>query len=311
MPADGILGNAPLPRVESSIEEEMRTGRAAKAIGNGGKMLCDAWNWEGSPTPGSDAHVHVGLELGLVITGRIDIQQGKTRLTCGPGDIWLCGMWEPHGWDIKQVGTRHVTFVFTPDVISIDGDATQFLELFATSAELRPRVLDQEVRARVLAIGLDIEREVTAQGPLWQSAARFDLLRVLCELARARPGSSQSAAVSARSDHLGILERIMPAVQLVQSSRQRRVTTSAAAASCGLSRRTFCSMFRRAMGTTFGQFGLRFRLAQAAHSLLSSDSTVAAISEQIGFEDVSHLSKAFAKHYGCTPTQYRRRRQLR
>jgi len=66
-------------------------------------------------------------------------------------------------------------------------------------------------------------------------------------------------------------------------------------------------MFRRAMGITFGQFGLRLRLALAAHRLLHSDSTVAAISEAIGFEDVSHLSRAFVRHHGCTPTQYRRR----
>jgi len=308
MARKGTLGNLPLPRVEASIEEKMRAGRAAKGIGSGGKLLCDAWTWEGPPTPVSDAHVHVGLELGLVISGEIAMYLGKTRVTCRPGNVWLCGMWEPHGWTINERGTRHVTFVFPPDVISVEGDSGPFLELFAARADLRPRVTDGEVRARVRAIGEDIEREVTSQGPFWQSAVRFDLLRVLCELARTRPGSSQSGTLSARPDHLGILERIMPAIHLVQGNCERRVTTTEAAASCGLSRRTFCSMFRRAMGTTFGQFGLRLRLAHAAHSLLNSDSTVAAITEAIGFEDVSHLSKAFAKHYGCTPTQYRRRR---
>lgn len=254
-----------------------------------------------------NGHVHAGLELGLVLSGEIDLYLGKTRVTCRPGDAWLCGMWEPHGWTINEMETRNVAVIFPPDVTSVDGEDTPFLELFATSPELRPRVTDAEVRAEVLAIGLDIEREVRRQGPLWQSAVRFDLLRILCELVRIRQGSPQSGALPVPPDHLGIMERIMPAIHLVQSNSRRRVTTAEAAASCGISRRTFCSMFRRAMGTTFCQFGLRLRIAFAAHRLLNSDSTVAAVSEAVGFEDVSHLSRAFAKHYGCTPTHYRRR----
>ncbi len=311
MRTDDIYGQLPPPHVEFDIEQRLRAGNAVKGIGNEGKLLCDAWLWMEPPMSGFDAHVHVGLELGLVISGEIDIFLGKTRLTCRSGDVWLCGIWEPHSWTINETNTRHVTVIFAPEMIGIEGDSTPFLELFATPPELRPRITDAEVRAQVVAIGLDIEREITSQGPFWQSAVRFDLFRILCELVRILPGSRRSGAHSETSDQLGVLERIMPAIHLVQNDAQRRVTTDEAAASCGLSRRTFCSMFRRAMGTTFGQFGLRLRLAFVAHKLLDSDSTIAAISEAVGFVDVSHLSRAFAKRYGCTPTQYRRRRLSR
>ncbi len=308
MSADDIYSPLPAPHVEFDIEQRLRAGNAAKGIGNEGKLLCDAWLWQEPPMPGLAAHVHVGLELGLVIEGEIDIYLGKTRLKCRSGDVWICGIWEPHGWTINEMNTRHVTVIFAPEIIGIEGDSTPFLDLFVTPPELRPRIPDGELRDRILNLGLDLEREITSQGPFWQSAVRFDLFRILCELVRILPGSNHSRTHAESSDPLGVLERIMPAIHLVQNDATRRVTTDEAAASCGLSRRTFCSMFRRAMGTTFGQFGLRLRLAFVAHRLLDSDDTIAAISEEAGFVDVSHLSRAFIKRYGCTPTQYRKRR---
>ena len=37
---------------------------------------------------------------------------------------------------------------------------------------------------------------------------------------------------------------------------------------------------------------------------------LAAIADETGFVDRSHLHRAFGAHYGCSPTQYRTSRQL-
>jgi len=61
------------------------------------------------------------------------------------------------------------------------------------------------------------------------------------------------------------------------------------------------------MGLSYGKFCLRSRLAAAAQALLDTDLPVQAIADRTGFSDGSHLHRSFASHYGCTPTDYRRR----
>jgi len=60
------------------------------------------------------------------------------------------------------------------------------------------------------------------------------------------------------------------------------------------------------------QFERRARLADAARLLLGTDRSVEAIGEHTGFTDGSRFHRAFLKHYGCTPTEFRLQgRQIR
>jgi AraC family transcriptional regulator len=61
------------------------------------------------------------------------------------------------------------------------------------------------------------------------------------------------------------------------------------------------------MGLSFSRFCLRARLAVAAHKLATTDLSTEDIATQMGFVDASHLHRAFARHYHCTPAVYRRR----
>jgi AraC-like DNA-binding protein len=72
-----------------------------------------------------------------------------------------------------------------------------------------------------------------------------------------------------------------------------------------MSRARFLFHFARLTGSTFGQFGIRHRVHAAAADLRSSSEPIKAIARDWGFTDESHLYKAFRKHYGCTPHQFR------
>ncbi len=50
------------------------------------------------------------------------------------------------------------------------------------------------------------------------------------------------------------------------------------------------------------------RLERAKELLRESNSTVAAISAQVGVDDYNYFCKLFRKHEGCTPMQYRKQR---
>ena len=75
----------------------------------------------------------------------------------------------------------------------------------------------------------------------------------------------------------------------------------------GLSISRMRSVFREKMGVSPKQYQLRVRLERASKLLAECDGAVAAIAEQVGFKSAAAFSTAFAKAYGMSPMQYRRR----
>lgn len=254
-----------------------------------------------------DIHLHLEIEVGLVLSGEEWIEFSDHRLTCKPGDVWLIGIQEPHGF-AKPAGTRNVVVLFTPEFIGEEllGEVP-WLTLFAVPPADRPRVNSPEMRKRVLAIGQLLRREIEENRAGWQSVVRLELVHLLIELHRGWDVASLPEAPG--PVRLSSLARLSPALNLVHSQLWRKVGVAEAAAACGLSPSRFQSVFRRAMGVSFGASCLRARLSFSAHRLLHTDRSVAAVAGEAGFADDSHLHRLFVKHYGCTPAQYRGRRK--
>ena len=49
------------------------------------------------------------------------------------------------------------------------------------------------------------------------------------------------------------------------------------------------------------------RVSRAREALAASDRSVASVAHSLGFADAAHLSRAFRKAYGTTPTAFRAR----
>ena len=65
--------------------------------------------------------------------------------------------------------------------------------------------------------------------------------------------------------------------------------------------------FKKEMEVPIGQY-IRDRVMRAvAHELLVSTNTIGFISEKYGFSDQFYFAKAFKKHFGVTPSYYRKR----
>jgi len=262
-----------------------------------------------SPTPLA-VDVHEGFEVGVLLSGAQERHYQDFVHPIQPGDVWLSSTWEPHAWRAVGPNTQDVVCIFLAGHLADErfGEMS-WLDLFAAHPSDRPRVTDEDTRSRILALGQDLLAELVNKEPRWESAVRFDLLRVLFTLSRgwAPPTAATAKAAGARPSDLA---RVMPALRLVYASPTRRVSLEEAAQECGLSRARFCMVFRSTMGLTFGESCMRARLALAAHELLNSDTSNESIAGQTGFSDASHFHHSFMKRYGCTPAQYRRRGRL-
>lgn len=68
-------------------------------------------------------------------------------------------------------------------------------------------------------------------------------------------------------------------------------------------------MFKSEMDMTLSEYITHIRMAEAKRLLTTSDEKLSAISEKVGFSDVSYFSNVFKKHYGVSPRSMSKREE--
>jgi AraC-like DNA-binding protein len=114
--------------------------------------------------------------------------------------------------------------------------------------------------------------------------------------------------------HPGLHRDALPGPGLRKVAEQIQATLHAPqslpqlAALAGLSVRQLQRNFLAATGLTPLQFIIRTRLVEACRRLRETDASIGAIALDIGFYDQSAFTKAFRKHIGVNPQEFRRAR---
>ena len=69
---------------------------------------------------------------------------------------------------------------------------------------------------------------------------------------------------------------------------------------------SYCNaVFKKEMGMPLMQYLMKIRLEEAKLQLLANEYTLKEISENVGFDDYNLFARAFKKHLGITPLEYR------
>lgn len=101
--------------------------------------------------------------------------------------------------------------------------------------------------------------------------------------------------------------RLTPALEYVVANYRRPLAVSDLARRADLSASQLQREFRRLFGMTVGDYILRLRLLMARRRLRATTDAVGRIATECGFYDQAHFTRAFKKHTGQTPLEYRRR----
>ena len=101
----------------------------------------------------------------------------------------------------------------------------------------------------------------------------------------------------------------MAAALLTQELTVRR-TIEQLAQEVGLSPTALKSCFKGIYGSSVYAYQKEYRLQLAQKLLTETDSTIAEIAHQIGYENPNKFSSAFRQSLGMTPTQYRKMRPI-
>ncbi len=248
--------------------------------------------------------MHYCLELGIVLEGTMERYYQSGRRSYQPGEIWLCGMWEPHGWAIRFLPAKAIVLFLHPPLVARtffrEGEELNWLAPFTVPVEDRPQI-PPERRDDVLRVVSDLQAE-RFQNPSLRKIAlhlkTLELIGILLDCWKPRP--------MPRRHSFADFDCIGTAMRLVFESHSF-VTASDAARVCGLNRNALSRLFADYTGISFAEFALRYRVSSAAEELRVSEQPIKAVAGQWGFADTSHFFRAFVKFYGCPPTDYRKR----
>jgi AraC family transcriptional activator of mtrCDE len=129
------------------------------------------------------------------------------------------------------------------------------------------------------------------------SAALFTLtMRLASETAEAPAG------LLALTGH----PRLAPALSALFRHPEREWTLPDLAALCGMSRATFVRHFQQRLGRSASDLLTDIRMTVAARELRSSNASAGAVAEAVGYQSEAAFQRAFKKHAGATPAQFRR-----
>ena len=67
---------------------------------------------------------------------------------------------------------------------------------------------------------------------------------------------------------------------------------------------------KKEMGISPINYLISRRIGEAQRLLLSTDSTITAIAEQVGYDNIHYFSKLFSKRIGCSPVEFRAKYQI-
>jgi len=242
--------------------------------------------------------IHTGFEMGVILRGTVNRWHGRHKMTLKKGEVWLCNAWEPHGFCVVKPPVDILVAIFWPAGLAMAGavDQIDYLHPFRLAPSLRPQAATPAAKEKILQFA-----HTALESPETPYGRKRKLLLTKLILLELMAGTQESA-----STPLGTgLERIVPALKLVQDNPTRRISLTEAAESCHISPALLVRLFRTMMGTSFADYARRRRLAALTTELQCSDTKIAALAQKYGFIDAPHLTRIFKSAFNLTPTEYR------
>lgn len=304
-PSGGVVSKAYLTTVDAPMPNSVASPLEFMDLPlERGNPVVWAVNEYASPT-GRHFDIHVGLEVGIVLTGRSRRLYREHERIIEPGQFWLVAPWETHGVQILKPQTRHLVLGILPEYLGTSNAYTgcDWMELFRTSPAERPQTASAMERQNAKRFAGRFIAALESNGPHRLARLRILLQEFLLDIMERAPASAGGLPVSAPPDEADLLT----ALRLVERDPSRKITLASAAHVAGMSRTRFAAQFHAFTGLTFARYLVRRRVRGAIGDLRGGGGRkLEVIAQRWGFADASHMIRLFRQQTGYTPEVYRR-----
>ena len=142
--------------------------------------------------------------------------------------------------------------------------------------------------------------EILHREPMYRIVVESQFRQAMALFGRQMAQRKGSVASSSR-------QRIRSIVEYMNRHYFEPLQTEELAARCGLSKYHFIHLFRMCMGMTPYSYLIRIRMERAETLLQTGDMTVQEVAFVCGYNDPLYFSRAFSRHFGVSPTDYKQR----
>lgn len=232
-------------------------------------------------------HFHDQLGFGVMTSGGHRSWSGIGTVEAGAGDVIMVNAGECHDGAPLEGRPRGWRMVYLdPGQVSSQLDE----ELRGFPEVLRPVVRDPLLAGRFS----ELYAALTEQDPDLQAAEERLVLALMCLMRR--HGVSKPTAA-------GPPPFVQKAIDRIQSDPERAASLAELASLCGVSRFQLLRGFARATGITPHSYAVQQRLLMVRR-LLARGMAPSQAALEAGFADQSHMTRAFTRHFGVTPSRY-------
>lgn len=243
-------------------------------------------------------HLHRELELVYFIEGEVIAIADSERRPLRGGDVFLSFPNQVHSY-IKTTGVeRYVIFILKADMIP------EFAELFASGIPESPVIEgagnDPQIKMLFeLLIDTCIKNDESEEGDAYAAAQRRGYLLALFSALLPRMKISKLS--------LGDSNTLRSIVAFCAQNYAENLSLSLLQERLHLNKYYISHLFNDKLKIRFNDYVNALRINEACRFLANTESSITEIGEQVGFNTLRTFNRAFMKHVGSSPSDYRKR----
>ena len=235
-------------------------------------------------------HLHNYYELEMVLAGHGEQSLNGSTYELKPGTFYLVTPIDFHSVYAKEPITI-VNVSFDESLLS-----PEWQRLFLNRRDNLFGIAQGEEKEQMESLFLMLEKELSLEDTYAPKSRRqlLDLLLTIVARNTVSPSPNYSSAIQG-------------SMQYIFQHFREKLTLERIAKESGYEPHYFSALFRKETGQCLTDFITELRLNYSRTLLVNTDLPIAVIGQKGGFGSQSNFLRLFKQHFGCTPTQYRKK----
>lgn len=257
-------------------------------------------------------HSHEFVEFVYVVEGSGRHSYAGVEYLIQEGDVFVIEPDVEHAYFVDEHLIVY-NILFAPSILSHElqslSNVTSFVDFFYVEPFLRQSVhfqshlkLNPHQRIEMKQLLDRILSEYTEKMLGYRLLVKTRLIEMFVFLSRCYDQMLHKPMTALASEHK-IIERVAEFIELHHANP---LSLAQVSQMCGMSQSAFTSRFKQYMGKTFIEFRNEIRIRIAKELMLSTNSNILQIAQEVGFDDLSFFNKLFKQMHGISPGKFRR-----
>ncbi len=290
--------------MEYSVISQLPSFYSPVYIGNTERFVCYDNDFVLSTQPITSLHFHRCLEIGVCVRGSGSCIIDNRLYHYNEGDIQIALPYQPHlaNSDEGQQSTW-IWFSYDPYKLTSSDDIGNRIANIIEKQVSFSGVFNPDEYPQLAAIIDKCIAETRNNKGLSQLYALLLVQQLILELSRINCPYKNNI-VSRRNS----FDKILPALEHISTNLASgdKLTLPELSEKCFVSEATLRRYFYQFTDMSPQQFIAHARINRAQYLLVSTSKSITEIANEVGFESISCLTRAFKRFYGISPSQYRK-----